>query len=112
MKNFKQLLEQDLESTFYRTDEFAELRTVEYDGRMKKIPVIFASDTVSDRKISVKDKAEGLYKVSVVVRMQLESLGITPRKGKTLYIDDEEYKIDTVSSEDGEIILGLEIMGE
>ena len=112
MKNFKQLLAQDLKSTFYRTDGFAELRTVEYDGKMKKIPVIFASDTVGDRKITVKDKAEGLYKVSEVVRIQLESWGITPRKGKTLYIDHEGYRIDTVSSEDGEIILGLEIIGE
>ena len=112
MQNFKQLLAQDLKSTFYRTDGFAELRTVEYDGKMKKIPVIFASDTVGDRKITVKDKAEGLYKVSEVVRIQLESWGITPRKGKTLYIDDEGYRIDTVSSEDGEIILGLEIIGE
>ena len=112
MKNFKQLLAQDLKSTFYRTDGFAELRTVEYDGKMKKIPVIFASDTVGDRKITVKDKAEGLYKVSEVVRIQLESWGITPRKGKTLYIDDDGYRIDTVSSEDGEIILGLEIIGE
>lgn len=112
MKNFKQLLAQDLKSTFYRTDEFAELRTVEYDGKIKKIPVIFVSDTVNNRKISVKDKAEGLHKVSVVVRIQLESWGITPRKGKTLYIDDEAYKIGTVASEDGEIILGLENMDE
>lgn len=112
MKNFKQLLEQDLKSTFYRTDEFAEMRTVEYDGKMKTIPVIFTSDTAGNRKRSVKDKAEGLYKISVVVRIQLESWGITPRKGKTLYIDDEEYRIDTVTSVDGEIILGLERMDE
>lgn len=112
MKNFKQLLRQDLKGTFYRTDEFAELRTVEYDGKMKKIPVIFASDLIGNRKVTVKDKAEGLYKVSVVIRIQLESWGSTPRKGKTLYIDEEEYRISTVSSEDGEIILGLERIDE
>lgn len=112
MKNFKQLLEQDLKSTFYRTDEFAELRTIEYDGKIKQIPVIFASDMASNRKISVKDKAEGLYKTSAVVRMQLESLGITPRKDKMLYIEDDAYRINTVSNVDGEIVLGLEYMDE
>lgn len=112
MKNFKQLLSQDLKSTFYRTDEFAELRMVEYDGKMKKIPLIFASDAVSNRKITVKDKAEGLHKASVVIRTPLESWGVTPRKRKTLYIDEEAYKIVTVDSKDGEIILGLESMDE
>ncbi len=112
MKNFKQLLAQDLKSTFYRTDEFAELRTVEYDGKIKKIPVIFTSDSVNNRKISAKDKSEGLHKVSAGVRIQLESWGITPRKGKTLYIDDETYKIGTVASENGEIILELERIDE
>lgn len=112
MKNFKEMLRQDLKGTFYRTDEFAEKRTVEYDGKIKKIPVIFDYEAAEDREITIKDKAEGLYKVDIILRLQLEDMGETPRKGKNLYIDDDSYTIQKVTTEYGEIILELESIDE
>ena len=112
MKNFKEMLQQDLKSTIYRADELAEIRQIEYDGKMKKIPVIFDYAAVEERKKTIKDKADGLYKVDIIIRMQLESWGNTPRKGKRLYIDEDYYEIKTVTSEYGEIILELEGIDE
>lgn len=112
MKNFKELLWRDLKNTFYRTDEFAEERTIEYDGKIKKIPVIFDYEAAEDREITIKDKAEGLYKVDVIIRVQLEDMGETPRKGKSLYIDDDSYTVQKVTTEYGEIILELESIDE
>lgn len=106
------MLQKDLKSTFYRTDEFAEKRMIEYNGKIKKIPVIFDHEAIEDRKISVKDKAEGLYKIDIIIRLQLEDMGETPRKGKSLYIDDDCYKIKAVTCEYGEIILELECIDE
>lgn len=40
MKNFKEMLDKDLDSTFYNLEEFAQLKRVKCDGIDKKIPVI------------------------------------------------------------------------
>lgn len=106
------MLRQDLKGTFYRIDEFAEKRTVEYDGKIKKISVIFDYEAAESREITIKDKAEGLHKVDIILRVQLEEMGEIPRKGKTLYIDDDSYTIRKVTTEYGEIILELENIDE
>lgn len=36
MKNFKEMLDKDLDSTFYNLEEFAQLKRVECDGIDKK----------------------------------------------------------------------------
>ncbi len=111
MKNFKEMLEKDLD-TFYNTKEYAEIHTVEYDGEIMKIPVVFDHEETKDRKISVNDKAEGLYRVDLVVRIRLDQIKTTPRKRKRIYIDDTGYQINAVSSEYGEVILDLEDIDE
>ena len=42
MKNFKEMLDKDLE-TFFNTEEFAELKRIRCDGIDRTIPVIFDS---------------------------------------------------------------------
>ena len=44
MKNFKEMLDKDLDSTFYNLSEFAQLKRVKCDGIDKKIPVILDSE--------------------------------------------------------------------
>ena len=44
MKNFKEMLDKDLNRTFYNTEEFAELQRIRIDGVDRNIPVIFDSD--------------------------------------------------------------------
>ena len=43
MKNFKEMLDKDLDRTFYNTEEFAELQRIRIDGVDRNIPVIFDS---------------------------------------------------------------------
>lgn len=40
MKNFKEMLDKDLDRTFYNTEEFAELQRIRIDGVDRNIPVI------------------------------------------------------------------------
>ena len=46
MKNFKEMLDKDLDSTFYNTDEYAQLKRIRCDGIDKNIPVITAEGTM------------------------------------------------------------------
>ena len=50
MKNFKEMLDKDLDRTFYNTEEFAELQRVRIDGIDRNVPVIFDSDAAEARR--------------------------------------------------------------
>lgn len=49
MKNFKEMLDRDLDTTFYNTKEFAQVKRIKYDGIIKNIPVIFDSEETKER---------------------------------------------------------------
>ena len=40
MKNFKEMLDRDLDTTFYNTEEFAQVKKVKYDGIVKNLSLI------------------------------------------------------------------------
>ena len=62
MKNFKEMLDKDLDRTFYNTEEFAELQRIRIDGVDRNIPVIFDSDAAEARRqILSGDHAQGIY---------------------------------------------------
>lgn len=50
MKNFKEMLDKDLDRTFYNTEEFAELQRVRIDGIDRNVPVMFDSDAAEARR--------------------------------------------------------------
>ena len=62
MKNFKEMLDNDLKTTFYNTKEFAETRKVKYDNIEKKIPVVTDLEETKERQITVDDNAEGIHR--------------------------------------------------
>lgn len=107
MKNFKEMLDKDLDSTFYNLGEFAQLKRVKCDGTDKKIPVIFDSEETKDRN-SAGDHAEGIYGRFVVIRVRLKDLGKEPRQGMRFWIDNNLFKITNVLNEYNELIIDLE----
>ncbi len=56
MKNFKEMLDKDLDRTFYNTEEFAELQRVRIDGIDRNVPVIFDSDAAEARRQGNRSK--------------------------------------------------------
>lgn len=69
MKNFKEMLDKDLDRTFYNTEEFAELQRVRIDGIDRNVPVIFDSDAAEARRQMLSgDHAQGIYQKLLVVR--------------------------------------------
>jgi hypothetical protein len=111
MKNFKEMLDKDLDSTFYNTGEFAEVKRIKYDGAVKNIPVIFDFGEMKSRNTAA-DHAEGMVQDITVVRAKLSDFGKEPRQGARIWIDGELYKIEDGRTEYNELILSLERFDE
>lgn len=95
--SFKDMVAADIHKVFLNTDEFAELRTVRYDGvdydgpEHKGIPIVLTGLKEKDRRQLVTDHAQGLYLVASVLHCALEDLGgKQPEKGQRISINDEE----------------------
>jgi len=110
MKNFKEMLDKDLDTTFFNTGEFAEVKKIRCDGVVKSIPVIFDLENTKDR--NGKDNAEGIYQRITVIRVKLKDLGKEPREGMRFYIENELYKVAEVSNEYNELVIDLERFDE
>ena len=95
--SFKDMVAADIRKVFLNTDEFAELRTVRYDGmdydgpEHRGIPIVLTGLEEQDRRQLVTDHAQGLYLVASVLHCALDDLGgKQPEKGQRISINDEE----------------------
>ena len=95
--SFKDMVAADIRKVFLNTDEFAELRTVRYDGmdydgpEHRGIPIVLTGLKEQDRRQLVTDHAQGLYLVASVLHCALDYLGgKQPEKGQRISINDEE----------------------
>ena len=74
--SFKDMLADDIHNVFLNVDEFAEMRTVEYDGEhYEDIPIVLTGLKEKDRRQLVTDHVQGLYLVSSVLHCALKDLG-------------------------------------
>lgn len=108
MKNFKEMLDRDLDTTFYNTEEFAQVKQIKCDGIVKKIPVIFDSEETKERNTAGGDHAEGIYGRYTVIRVRLSDMGKEPRQGMRFWIGSDLFKISDVLNEYNELIITLE----
>ena len=92
MSGFKDMVARDNHGVFMNCDEFAEKRTIEYDGEIfPDIPVVLSGMKEKDRRQLMSDHAQGLYLVSTVLHCALSDLGgAQPEKGQRLLISDRE----------------------
>ena len=92
MSGFKDMVAADNHNVFLNIDEFAERRTVEYDGeRYVDIPIIMSGLKEKDRRQLMSDHLQGLYLVSSVLHCAAADLGGNqPEKGNRIRINDTE----------------------
>ena len=81
--SFKDMVAADLHNVFLNLGEFAERRTVEYDGeRYEDIPIVLSGLKEKDRRQLVSDHVQGLFLVSSVLHCARDDLGgKQPEKG-------------------------------
>lgn len=92
MSGFRDMVANDIHSVFLNQDEFAERRTVMYDGgSYQDIPIVLSGLKEKDRRQLQSDHVQGLYLVSAVLHCAIADLGGNqPEKGQRIKINDEE----------------------
>ena len=92
MSAFKDMVAADIHGVFLNDAEFAERRTVKYNGETyEDIPVVLNGIKQSERKQLVFDHTMGLYLVTDIMHVALSDLGgHMPEKGHILSISDPE----------------------
>lgn len=92
MSGFKDMVVRDNHGVFLNNSEFAEMRTIKYDGATySDIPIVLSGMKEKDRRQLMSDHAQGLYLVSSVLHCALSDLGgAQPEKGQRIKINDRE----------------------
>jgi len=120
--SFKDMVAADIHGVFLNPGEFADLRTIVYDGETyQDIPIVLTSLKEQDRRQISSDHAQGLYLVSAVLHCAKTDLGgVLPEKGARIKINDQEggggffreFYIATSGEEMGMLRLELEGIDE
>lgn len=90
--SFKDMVRQDIRKVFLNTGEFAERRTVRYDGEeYPDIPVVLEGPVQEKRERLTDDHIRGLHMVTAVLYCAREDLGgVLPKQGASLEIATRE----------------------
>lgn len=122
MSGFKDAVAQDICEVFLNLDDFAESRTVVYDGETyTDIPVVLSGTKQQSRRQLQTDHAQGMFLVTDVLHCALSDLGgRLPEKGQRLKINDLEgsggffhsYYVAASTSKMGMLRVELEAIDE
>lgn len=90
--SFKDMVADDNHSTFLNLAEFAEKRTIKYDGEIfVDIPIVLTGRKEKDRRVLVSDHVQGLFRVTDILHCALSDLGgKQPEKGSRISINYQE----------------------
>lgn len=120
MSGFKDMVAADMQSVFLNVGEFAEKRTIKYDGNVfEGIPVVLSGLKEKDRRQLTSDHIQGLYLVSAVLHCSLSDLGGNqPEKGQRIKISEgtggyfREFYVASSVCEMGMLRVELEAVDE
>lgn len=97
MSGFKDRVSRDIHKIFLNVDNFAEERTVIYDGvtydgpEHEGIPIVLIGPVETDREQLKDDHVQGLHLVTHTLYCVLEDLGgKLPKQGKSIQINTRE----------------------
>lgn len=122
--SFKDLANADIHDVFLNTDEFAENRTIRYDGvdytgpEGLGVAVVLNGDRKRTRQRVADDYSEGLYRRTEIAHLAKADLGgRIPEAGKYFYIDDgtghmRQYKVASAIDTMGMLRIELEVLDE
>lgn len=97
MKSFKEQLEKDFETTFFNTDEFAEIH--ELQGN--EVPVVVDNDIIIALSLGKHADTDGIFTDDKMIFVQKKYLEFEPVAGQHLSFDGEIYPIKTVNEDMG-----------
>jgi len=116
--SFKDAVAADIKKVFLNNTEFAENRTVTYDGvAYSNIPVVLSGLREKDRRTLQSDHGQGLYIVSYTMHLAQSDLGgKIPEKGAKIRVSDggffRDFYIAASVTDMGMLRLELEAIDE
>lgn len=117
--SFRESVERDNRNIFLNLNEFAERKTIVYDGeRYENIPIVLTGMKESDRvNVKESDHSQGLYLVSRILHCSASDLvGVQIEKGARIKIGDDsflrEYYVASSVCELGMLRVELEAIDE
>lgn len=121
--SFREQLNADLKGVFLNDAEFADRRTVEYDGKTyKDVAAVMSGLQEKERRqlVTTGDRAEGLYLVEAMFYCDIDDLdGNQPEKGMRIAISDadgsgfmRQFRVASSTCELGMLRLELEAIDE
>lgn len=92
MSGFQETVARDVHGVFLNVEEFAQIRTIRYDGQeYQDIPIVLSDRTEEARRQLQSDHVQGLYRVSAVLYCARSDLGGNqPEQGARLSVNDRE----------------------
>ncbi|WP_297199816.1 hypothetical protein [uncultured Flavonifractor sp.] len=92
MSSFQEAVARDVHGVFLNVEEFAQIRTVRYDGQeYLDIPIVLSDRKEEARRQLQSDHVQGLYQVSAVLHCARSDLGGNqPEQGARLSVNDRE----------------------
>lgn len=92
MSIFKDQILNDIDTVFLNLEEFADIRTIRYDGiAYQDIPVVLEGPVSEEREKLKDDHIQGLHLVTAVLHCAQKDLGgKLPKQGTLLEINNQE----------------------
>ena len=119
--SFKDQIAQDIHNIFLNTEEFAEKRTIQYDGETyPDVHVVLSNMEEKARQQLADDHAQGLFQDVVVLHCAAQDLGdFLPQKGSRIAINTcadgeffKEYYVLSISKDMGMLRIELKAVSE
>lgn len=101
MVSLRDCFEKDF-TTFFNTDEFAEIHNVEG----KDIPIVIDEDLLEEKKL--KYSGEGLFRGEVLFHVAKNQFGKKPMADRRLRLDKVNYRIVEVNESESMYTITLE----
>ncbi len=95
MSLFKKMVHKDVHDTFINLDEFAECHSIN-DVRV---------NCIIDKADISKASSQGTFQNVLTIYVKSCDFVPAPVEGETLYLDDDMFFVQTVSDEDGVLVI-------
>lgn len=92
MSKFKDMVDRDIHKVFLNTDEFAEKRSIRYDGvEYLDVPIVLEGPVQEKRSRLADDHIRGLHMVTAVLYCAQRDLdGKVPKQGTAIEVTSRE----------------------
>ncbi|MDD3662287.1 MAG: hypothetical protein PHT84_00270 [Candidatus Pacebacteria bacterium] len=97
MRNFKEQLEKDFDSTFFNLNEFAEIHLINDN----EVPIVVDNDTLIELNLGKNADADGIFTDDKMFFVQKKDLDFEPVAGQHIKFDGEFYPISHVTEDFG-----------